>query len=196
MRWFSRTLPFLSLAVAVLVVGLCPPAPASAQAGREAALLLRILSYDHALSGRVSGGQVTVLVVHKPGDSASERAGRGIVAALNQLGSRITVAELPAGASAHGYQGATAMIRAARSAGAAAIYVCPGLDDAIGEIEGAARGASLLTMTGSTDQLRRGLGVGVVSSGGQVRLLVNLPVARAEGARLDAAVLRLAEVIR
>ena len=42
----------------------------------------------------------------------------------------------------------------------------------------------------------KGNEVATVSAGAQVRLIVNLPATEAQGARLDAAVLRLAEIIR
>jgi hypothetical protein len=49
-------------------------------------------------------------------------------------------------------------------------------------------------MTSVESSVRGGLAIGVVDGGS--RLMVNLPAAEAEGAQLDAAVLRIAEVIR
>ena len=168
---------------------------AQGDASREAALILRILSYDRNLSRRASG-TVLILVAFLPGNAASESERTRIMSALNALGARTTVASMPARAAEHPYRDAAGLLAAMRAQRAAAVYVCSGLAGQVSAISGVAREASSLTMTADGDAVRRGLGVGLVADGSQVRLMVNLPAVEAEGARLDAAVLRLAEVIR
>jgi hypothetical protein len=169
---------------------------AQSSAAREAALILRILSYDSTLRSRAQGGKVTVLVTYDPNDSSSRAARSRIVRALNALGRRTTVANMPARAVDHPFGGPGDLLAAARSAGAAAIYVAPGLEGQVSNIANATRRANLLSLTTVESNVRRGLAVGMVGSGSRTRLLINLDAVRSEGASLDAAVLRLAEVIR
>jgi hypothetical protein len=186
----------LAVAIAIVTLVASLPRMAHAQNGaREAALILRILSYDRNLPQRASNA-VVVMVVYAPGNAASEGERSRIVAAINQLGSRATVANMPARAIDHAFRDAATMQAAARSNRVAAIYVCTGLAGATGPISESARAIPTLTMSSDADSVRHGLGVALVSAGAQVRLIVNLPATEAQGARLDAAVLRLAEIIR
>lgn len=190
MKKLAATLLFALLAAVV--------SPALAQdASREAALILRILSYDRNLSQRATSGRVVVLIVFQPGNAASEAERTRVTAALNALGSRTTVRDMQARAVEHAFRDRAALQEAASAAGAAAIFVCGGLSGSTSAISAAARGARTLSMTSEGEGVRRGgLGVGLLADGSQVRLVINLPAVEAEGARLDAAVLRLAEVIR
>lgn len=171
--------------------------PAIAQDGsRDAALILRILSYDRNIRERSSGDRAIVLVLYQPGNSASEAERTRVMSALNRMGEHTTVANMHASAVDHAFRDRNALISAARAAHASALYVCAGLSSSVPEISAVAREVRALSMTSDRDGARRGLGVGLVADGSQVRLVVNLSAANAEGARLDAALLRLAEVIR
>jgi hypothetical protein len=163
---------------------------------RDAALILRILSYDRNIRERSSGDRAVVLVVYQPGNSASEAERARIIAALNRMAEHTTVANMQAGAIEHAFRDRNALAAAARTAHASALYVCSGLSASTSEISEVAREVRALSMTSDRDGARRGLGVGLVADGSQVRLVVNLSAANAEGARLDAALLRLAEIIR
>src|SRR5690606_21421854 len=57
------------------------PSEARAQDAAQAALVLRILSYDRNLPSRASS-QVTIVVLHRGGDSASDAEHRRMAAAL------------------------------------------------------------------------------------------------------------------
>jgi hypothetical protein len=190
----KRQLTALGLCFALL--GASSLVLAQSSAAREAALILRILSYDSTLRSRAQGGKVTVLVTYEPNDSSSRAARSRIVRALNALGRRTTVANMPARAVDHPFAGPGDLLAAARSAGAAAIYVAPGLESQVSTIANVTRRANLLSLTPVESNVRRGLAVGMVGSGSRTRLLINLDAVRSEGASLDAAVLRLAEVIR
>lgn len=162
---------------------------------RQAALILRILSYDRNLPQRASEN-VTILVLHPRGSGAHEAERRRITDAINALGQRVTVARMRARAVPVAYTDRAALAARARAEGASAVYVCSGLGDATAEISAGARAARMLTLTAQEDGVRAGLSVGLVERGGEVQLLINLRAVEAEGARLDATVLRLAEVIR
>lgn len=168
---------------------------AAQDAARNAALILRVLAYDRNLPTRAPE-RVTILMVYKSGDSRSEATCNSMSRAIGAMGRRITVANRTVRAVSHAYTNGDGLSSATQSNGAAAVYICPGLDGQVADISRVARAGRFLTMTGETESVRRGLSVGFVEDGSRVKLLVNLRAARAEGARLDAAVLRLAEVIR
>ncbi|AKF04750.1 YfiR/HmsC family protein [Sandaracinus amylolyticus] len=200
MRKLAATFLVVLLASVVPVATVESVLPAIAQAqdaSREAALILRILSYDRNLAQRATNGRVAVLIVYQQGNGASEAERSRVVTALNALGARTTVSNMQARAVEHAFRDRATLVQAARTAGATAIFVCGGLGGAAQQISQAAREARTLSMTSESEGVRRGgLGVGLVADGSQVRLVINLPAVEAEGARLDAAVLRLAEVIR
>jgi hypothetical protein len=166
---------------------------AEAQAARDAALVLRVLSYDRNLGSRAPSRR-DILTVYAPGDRASERSCRDLAAAITALGARVTVADRRVRATPHAYQDPETLARAMRSA--VAVFVCSGLEGSIGAIAGESRARSVLTLTSVERQVDAGLAVGILAGRSQMRLVVNLPASRAEGARLDAALLRLCEVRR
>jgi hypothetical protein len=178
----------------LLLLGLGVREAVAQEAARQAALVLRILSYDRNLPQRVSN-RVTILVAYRAGNAESEGEQRRITEALNQL-RRVNVAGMPARAVATPYTNRAGLMQTMQSERAAAVYVCRGLDNAVSEISAATRGGRVLSMSSDGGAVRRGLGVGLIENGNEIQLLVNLRAVEAEGARLDAAVLRLAEVIR
>jgi hypothetical protein len=178
--------------IAFLVVALLMPVVVSAQANSEAALILRVLSYDRNLRRRASE-RVTVLAVH----GGSARECDGLVRALNQLGRAVSVSGMRTRAVLHQWNGESGLASAARSNGASVLYVCPGFEPDIAQISTASRRASLLSISSREADVRAGLTVGIVRRGSATpQLLVNVRAAEAEGARLDAALLRIATVVR
>lgn len=188
-RRTSSTVAFL------LALSVAAPVLAQDASARQAALILRILSYDRNLAQRASG-QVTVLVTFREADASSRQESDRITAAINAMGRRTTVANMPARAVAVPFTDAAALRAAAERESAVALYVCQGLGGSTRAISAATRAAHLLSLTGERSGLEQGLAVGLVANGSEVQLVVNLPAVEAEGARLDATVLRLAEVIR
>ena len=189
---------FARAAAALVMSAALFGATAHAQsARREALLILRVLSYDSQLPSRVrSAEDVTVLVVYKGDDSDSESTKNQITRSINSLSARMTVAGKRPRAVAHAYVNSGTLQEAIRRAGAAALYVAPGLTSEIAAISAATRAAHILSLTPVESYVRNGLSVGFIASSGRTGLLVNLPASRAEQARLDAALLRLATVIR
>lgn len=167
--------------------------PATVSPNAQAALVLRVLGYDRGLRSRATSGTVNVLTLFKPGDSTSETACQGLARAINQFSSRVTVGGMRTRATAVGFTSADALAEAAQNA--QAVYVCPGLEASIGAISSTARRRSLLSITAREADVRAGLSVAIVP-GAQLRLVVNVTAASAEGARLDAALLRIATVVR
>jgi preprotein translocase subunit SecD len=180
-----------------LVLGLCTHDALAddheAEAKNTALLALRILSYDHNLKAR-AGDRVTVLVVSHDDDDSSERVRDELVGALNEM-KRVRVAGMPIAAVSLTYSDAKGLADRLEQTHPAAVFVCPGLDGAVASISAATRRASALTLTHSEAAVNRGLSVAIVRRDGKDRIIINLPAARAEGARLDAGLLQLATII-
>jgi hypothetical protein len=187
--WILLVVTFLGLA------GLAAPAVAEEPPpAQQALLLLRILAYDRQLKARAGTSGVVVAVAHRPGDKASLEAAGKITRALEEiaerttvLGMKVSVLTLPVDATLED------KLRAARPA---ALYVAPGLDDAVAQISQATRKHSVLSLAPRPEPVQAGLAVGFAARGSRTAVIVNLPAARAEGVDFESAFLRVAEVIK
>lgn len=161
-----------------------------------ASTLLRILAYDRNLKARSGGKAAPIFVLYQEGNQASETMQTDIVNALEDLASSVTVAELHASVLAIPYSSSPDLEAKIMSRHPVAMFVCTGLADAVPVLSAAARRRSILTLTLTTAYLKAGLSIGFERGDDRVNILINLPASRAEGADLDAALLRLAEVYR
>jgi hypothetical protein len=164
-----------------------------ASAQNKALLILRILSYDHNLRTR-AGERVTVMVLHHAYDEESLRAREELIGSLKKM-QRVKVAGLPIAVVSMPYSDTRGLESRLAQTRPAAVFVCPGLDGDLGSISAATRRASALTITTSEPDVRRGLSVAIVRSDGKDRIIINVPAARAEGARFDAGLLQLATIV-
>lgn len=197
LQWYARVGVPALVALLALVLTLGPHRALAddreAEAKNTALLVLRILSYDHNLKAR-AGQKVTVLVVSHADDEASERVRDDLVDALKRM-QRIKIAGLPISVEALTWNDQKGFADRLDQTKPAAVFVCPGLDGATAEISAATRKSSSLTLTTSEAAVNRGLAVAIVRRDGKDRILINLPAARAEGARFDAGLLQLATII-
>lgn len=183
----------VSLSVALLC-GAIAPSVARADGvptDLQAALLLRTLAYDHKIKERASTS-VTVAVVFKPGNSESETAAKQMTAAIEDAAKRATVAGLPAKAVAVGF--GPKFDADLKASGALAIYVCPGFEGSIDVISKASRNGSIVSFTGTESFVDAGVSIAFVFRSGKAGIVIGLKSAQAEGADLDGALLRIAEV--
>ncbi len=183
----------LGLLLAVLGV----PRPVRAEsvpAKNQALLLLRILAYDHNLGNRVDNKTVTIAVVSKTGNSDSEDVANELVSVIRDLAKSTTISNNAIAVVRVAYSDKTFDAEIAKTK-AAALYVAPGLGDAIVNIAGVTQQRKLLTFTGSADFVVT-LAVGFALYDGKPTILVNIPASRAEGADLDPALLRVAKIVK
>ena len=181
----------LIVALALVICAVTPSAHAQLGAGSESLLLLRVLAYDRNVTKR-AGKTVTIAVVYKPGDSDSEQVRGQISQALSDAAKKVTVAGLPIRVQSIA---ATPSLDAELGGiRAAAAYVCPGLGDSIEGISRITRTRSILSFAGNERYVSSGLSIGLVRRSSKAAIMVNLPSSKAEGAALDAALLRVAEV--
>jgi hypothetical protein len=188
-----RRVCLLGLLVAVL--GMPRFAHAEAvPAKNQALLLLRILAYDHNLANRIDNKTVTIAVVAKGGNSDSEDIANELVSVIRELAKSTTISNNAINVVRLSYTDKTFDADIAKTK-AAALYVAPGLGDAIVNIAGVTHERKLLTFTGSADYVVT-LAVGFALYDSKPTILVNIPASRAEGADLDPALLRVAKIIK
>lgn len=164
--------------------------------GKQAALLLRVLPYDKNFSQRAQQA-VTVAVVHREGNLISETYSLDMSAALKDL-ARATpeIKGLPVRVVTIGYSNSEALAVALAKQKLSAIYVCPGLEDALDSISDLTRKNKILTFSGRETEVRDRLSIGLLRRGSRPALIVNLRAAIAEGADLNPDLLSLSEVLR
>jgi hypothetical protein len=186
-------------AALALLAALCGALPATAGAGeevpadRQALILLRILAYDHDLEKR-AGKVVTIVVVDDDDNRTSSDAGTAMAAALDACSDHATVAGLPIRVVRVAYVADTFAASLA-AAGAAAVYLSPRLEAALPAIVAATRAHDALTFSGEANYLKHGIAIALVRRDQKVGIVVNRSAARAEGAILSSALLRIAEYV-
>ena len=82
-----------------------------------------------------------------------------------------------------------------RRSGVDLIYITPMRAADLDQVASASRSAGILTTTGVPEYMGRGVSVGIGSSGGKPRILIDRDAAVAEGAEFSSELLKLAEII-
>jgi len=188
---------FRSVAALVAVALLLPLFAAAEQlpAANKALLIFRILAFDRALADR-AGETIVVAVVSREGVQESEADQAEMVAAMTELakttsivGRTIRVVRVP-------FQGGDRLDASLSQERAVAAYLTPSLTEQLGVISQVARKRDILTFSGVEAYIEAGVSFGVVRRGAKPSILVNLPATKAEGALVDTALLRIAEVVK
>lgn len=190
-----RTVRWIA-AVALLALVARPIAVAAEPSSTQLALLfLRVLAFDRALKTR-AGSELTLVILYKGGDSASEEMRSGITRSLESIRQKGQSFGIPIRLVNVPYTDAATLDARVGAEKAAAVYVCSGLDDHASAISGVTRRRSILSVTATESAVRSGLAVGLMPKSSRSMVLVNLAAARAEGADLDAKLLGISEVMR
>jgi hypothetical protein len=182
------------LHVLLLLVVSFPLSAADLPVTYQALFLLRVLAYDRNLKTR-AGDSANILVVYQDGNDASDAAKSDMLGKITNIAKDAHVADLPIRVSAVAYSNPDALNAAISNTKAAALYLCPGLDSSLAPVSDVARRRSVLTFTGVESWIRQGISIGLVARASRPAVLVGVSAAKAEGADLDPALLRLAEVI-
>ena len=199
LRLTTGTRALLLALAAALMVG-AAAGPASARAGdlparNQALLLLRVLAYDRNLKQRAQS-TVTVVVLYRPGDRASEERGAALVSAFEEVARAAVVGGLPVKVEGVPYRDVPELEARLRALHPALAYVDPSLAPAVPDIVQTSRRLGVLTADGSRALVEAGLSVGVVAQTDRAGLIVNLRASRQEGVDFDSALLALSDVLR
>ena len=163
-------------------------------AAKQAVFLARIIAYDGNLKERAAG-TVTIGILSRKGDKASEQMAESIVKAFGPLESA-TLAGLPVKLTKVSFVGRDVLDKAVRDEHINTIYVCEGLDANLSDITSVARSRKALTIASQQGHLKHGLSLGVFDVDGKNTILVNLDASREEGVAFGPELLRLATVVR
>ncbi len=189
-----RGLALSALAV-LLLLGRPAAAAADPATDKQALVLVRVLAYDRHVARR-AGRQVVIGVIRDDDDPTSRRAAGAMAAALRTVskgltvaGRPVTVVELAAG---------ELLSDRLRDLEVTAIYLSPGLDDELARITAAARARPCLTFSDRPSYLRHGLAVvlGTDAEKRRITIQIDLAAATAQGAKLAAELLRVAEIVK
>lgn len=161
---------------------------------RHAALMFKLLRYDRAVA-RHARPVVTLGVLVDPATPGSQACGKAMRDALEQQGQRQPLGRLPVRTMVLPFSDAPRLHQTLDVEGVAALFVCPAGQEALDALE-RTRASHTLTVTDSPVDFAKGsMGAGLFPAGG-APLSINLSAARAQGADLEAAVLRVALVQR
>ena len=163
-------------------------------AAKQAVFLARIIAYDGNLKERVAGA-VTIGILSRKGDKASEQMAESVIKAFGPLESA-TLAGLPVKLTKVSFVGRDLLDKAVRDEHINTIYVCDGLDANLSDITSVARSRKVLTIASQQGHLKLGLSLGVFDVDGKNTILVNLDASREEGVAFGPELLRLATVVR
>jgi hypothetical protein len=164
-------------------------------AKNQAALLMRILAYDRSLATR-AGAEVTVAVIAREGTPESESGQAELAAALNELAKTTSVSGLKVRAIRVSYSTPEKLEATLGSENASAAYVTAGMTDALDALIAISRKKRILTFSAAEAYVLAGISLGFVRRDSKAAILVNLPAVKSEGANLDAALLKIAEVVK
>lgn len=170
------------------------PAQDQVPADFQAAILIRVLSYDRAVK-RGAGNSVVVGIVAKSEDRSSTQAQAGLAKALSALQSG-WVQGLTLKVVTTDYKDAADLAAWVAEKNVQMLYVSPGLSKELEGIRGVCVDKKIASITSVRDFVERGLVAGIVLKGERPGILVNLKAAMAAGRDLDPALLTLSEVIR
>jgi hypothetical protein len=187
----SRAYGRVSLLVCLMVVTLARAEEPSVPVRLQASLLAKLAGYDRNLQNR-AGDRVRIAVLIKPGDADSVRVGEEMSHALGQISD---ISGLPHEELSIAYTSAEALPQACATQRIAILYVTPGFDGDALKISQALRGVDVLTVAAMARYVSRGIIVGFDAVGGQPRMLVHLPQARAQHVDFQATVLKLMKVV-
>lgn len=160
-----------------------------------AILLIRILAYDRQLPVR-AGPTVNIAVVYPPVERAYEYTREQLVTALVHRAERSTVAGRKVRALVIPYSPSKDFESKLARERVVAVYVGPGLEDEIENIAHITQRQKILSFASERDYVMKGLSIGVLRLRDRASILVNLASSHAEGAILDAGLLRIARFIK
>lgn len=157
----------------------------------QASLLAKLAGYDRNLRPR-AGDRVRVAILIKPGDTDSVRVGEEMSHALGQISD---IGGLPHDEFSLAYTSAEVLPQICVMQRIAILYVTPGFDGDALKISQALQGTDVLTVAAVARYVSKGIVVGFDALGGQPRMLVHLPQAKAQRVDFQATVLKLMKVV-
>lgn len=157
----------------------------------DAEQLLKVVSYDRNLNARTPDG-LRLLILFAPEVEASKNGAAAFqkeVAALTRARSELA----PASTEMVPFAGEIELRRVLVTKKISALYVSEGFASALSEIVRAAEDVGVMTLAGDSQDVERGLAVGILRQGDARKIVVNMSAAERSGVDLDPAVRQVAQ---
>jgi hypothetical protein len=184
-------------AAALLTLWLAPsgaPADERLPSKERVTILLTVLSYDTNID-RFQGTGLRIGVGGKTDNPASTQDAKEMLEQLRSVSTKTV--------KSHAIQGFPVNVTSAADLTKAAVdlnlnvlYLCSGLGGLQDQLIAVASERGMLVLAGETDAVKAGAAIGAVAKDAKPKILVNLKAADAQGAKLDARILRLAMVVQ
>ena len=187
----ARWLTLLAVACASLLAPLRARAETTVPLDLQVELLLKVVRFERGFARRSELG-VTVLLVTRHGDPASERAAAQLTRGLRDARQ---IAGRPVRIIAHLYTSAAALKSATAGEGAQLVYLTPGLDADVADIASAMVGVPAITVSTDGDQVDRGIILGFALVSARPKIALNVGQAKRQGLDFNSDLFRLARVI-
>ncbi len=189
-----RRLWSVSLVVAPLLLhgGTSLAGSSGVPAGLQAELLAKLAAYDRNYEAR-AGGKAHVLIVTKAGEPRST-----LHAAVmkSELGKLERIGGLPHRESTTPYEGAGALVKRCKNESVDIVYLTPGLEEDVADIQKALSGVDVLSVSAIADSVPEGIVLGFELVSGKPKILLNLTQAKRQNVHFKADVLKLMKVYR
>ncbi len=157
-------------------------------------ILLTVLSYDTAID-RFQPTGLRIGVVGRADSPQSAQDAKEMLDNLRGVSSK-TVKSLAIQGFPVNVSAASDLTAAIESQQLNVLYLSAGLGGMREALVAEASRRGLLLLAGESDAVRGGAAIGAVAEDAKPKIVVNLKAANAQGARLDARILRLAKVIQ
>lgn len=158
----------------------------------QAKLLLKILTFDRNLEKRADSA-VVVGIVYKPGSEESEKARSEFSKALEKYSGK-RVKGFPLSHISLKYLSWSDLAAKMKTYNVSVLYVTPGDSVYLRGVIKASRAESVLTATGITKYVEKGVSIGIGLKGNNPQISVNLASAKAEGANFSSQLLKLVKL--
>ncbi|HEY6558867.1 MAG TPA: YfiR family protein [Polyangiaceae bacterium] len=158
----------------------------------QAELISKLAAYDRNFSARARPTAV-VLIVSRPGNP---RSSLGAAVMKSEFAKLERIGGLPHRENVIPFEGAAALAKRCRAEGAAIVYLTPGLEDQVAEIQKALTGLDILSVSGVPESVPEGIVLGFELVSGKPKILLNLPQAKRQNVSFKADVLKLMKVYR
>jgi hypothetical protein len=161
-------------------------------AGLQAELLAKLAAYDRNYEAR-AGGKAHVLIVTKAGEPRST-----LHAAVmkSELGKLERIGGLPHRESTTHYEGPAALAKRCKSESVDIVYLTPGLEKEVAELNKTLSGLDLLSVSAVPESVPDGIVLGFELVSGKPKILLNLTQAKRQNVHFKADVLKLMKVYR
>jgi hypothetical protein len=159
-------------------------------------ILFKVMSYDRTVLGR-EDAQLRVGIVYTESSASSMSGFEQIMDSLFELvKAGRTVGGKKVTCSGISYTSESALADMVRMLKVTVLFVTPGNDGNLSAIDRVAKSSGVLTFSGVTEYISKGVAAGVEMVDGNPKVVVDMASAKAQGANFKAELLTVARVIQ